>query len=84
MTMITLGYAKEFCANTLWPRKLYRTAATERLEREIGQPCYTDGIDPSIFAEAVHALVGLNASGQCLLDSDLCTLPPGGVDDIFI
>ena len=84
MTMITLGYADEFRANTLWPRKLYRTAATERIERELGQPCYTQGLDPSIFADAVHTLVGRDASGRSLLDSDICTLPPGGVDDIFL
>ena len=84
MTMITLGYANEFGANTLWPRKLYQTAATARIERELGAPCYTQGLDPSIFADAVHALVARGDSGTSLLDSDLCTLPDGGVDDIFI
>lgn len=84
MSMITLGYAREFRANTLWPRKLYKTAATERMERELGQPYHTHGLEPPLFAAAVETLLTSDRRGECLLDADLVRLPKGGIDDIFL
>ena len=84
MSMITLGYARAFCANTLWPRKLYKTAATERMERELGQPYHTRGLDPPLFASAVEAVLSSRRTGTCLLDGDVVSLPDEGIDDIFL
>lgn len=84
MSMVTLGYARDMRANTLWPRKLYRTAATERLERETGRPILESALDPRLFAEAAYKVLSGEASGVSLLDSELVDLPAGGIDDIFV
>ena len=84
MTMLTLGYAHDTHANTLWPRKLYHTAATERLERETGQCILESALDPRLFAEAAYKVLTSETSGISFLDSELVDLPATGIDDIFI
>lgn len=84
MTMLTLGYSDEVRANTLWPKKLIRTAATKRIERETGIPAYSRGLSPEWFAEVVHGILVSDMTGQSLLDDDIKPVHEDGVDDIFI
>lgn len=84
MTMLTLGYADVLRANTLWPKKLVRTAATKMLEAKTGVPGHSRGGSPYRFARAVHAVLCSRRRGQSLLDSDLGPVDENGVDDIFI
>ena len=85
MTMMTLGYSDEFRANTIWPRKLIKTAATQMIESQTGIPGYTQGLPPEYFAGAVHHMLCSEYTGQSILDEDLFAEPHvDGIDDIFI
>lgn len=87
MTMCTLGLSDEFYANTVWPRKLLRTAATRRIEREMGLPAHSQGWSPDTFADAVHTLLTTQETGRCYFDDELVSYADeegGGVDDIFV
>ena len=85
MSLLTLGYSKDFNANTLWPHKLYKTAAVQRLERQSRKGLYSTALDPSVFAAAVHKILCTNdLTGISFLDSDLVDLPPGGTEDVFV
>lgn len=57
MAMVTLGVQDELRANTIWPRKLIRTAATKLLEQDTGIPGHTQGLPPEAFADVVHTIV---------------------------
>jgi len=73
MTMATLAFSSpSLRANTLWPRKTVRTAATRMLEDATGVPYHTKGRSADYFAEAARDLLLLpNATGRCFLDEDV-------------
>jgi citronellol/citronellal dehydrogenase len=83
MSIVTLGFSDELRANTLWPRKLLRTAATKLIEKKTGLPAYSQGLDPKHFASVAVGILESNSTGMSLLDSDIERLGEG-VDDIFI
>lgn len=88
MTMVTHGYADELCCNTVWPRKMIRTAATRRIERVTGVPAYTLGLPPETFALAVCKLLHARTTGNSYFDDELVSydaeLWANGIDDVFV
>ena len=84
MTMLTLGLSDTLRCNTLWPSKLYKTAATQMLENKTNVQGYTHGLAPEIFAKAAVQVLQSKRRGESLLDSELVSVPKHGVDDIFI
>lgn len=84
MSMITLGYSDVFRANTLWPKKLIKTAATKMLEQKTQIPAYSQGLHPSTFADVVHDILCSDLSGFSGLDDDIRPVDREGIDDIFI
>lgn len=84
MSMITLGYSDVFRANTLWPKKLIKTAATRMLESQTTIPAYSKGLHPSAFADVVHEIICSDVSNFSGLDDDIKEVCEEGVDDIFI
>ena len=85
MTMVTLGYADVVKANTIWPKKLIKTAATKMIEEKTGMQAYTRGarIDSqtqyTIFCQTI-------TPDRSVLDEDLLPgfIDENGIDDIFI
>lgn len=78
MTLATLAHAsKRVRANTLWPKRTVRTAATEYIERSGKHPnAFTDGRSADEVARAVHVLAtSPGISGQTLYDEDVCRMP---------
>lgn len=72
MTMATLAFAHEVRANTLWPRKTVRTAATRMLEDATGAPYHSKGRSPAYFAEAARDLLLRDGvTGRSFLDEDV-------------
>lgn len=84
MSMITLGYSDIFRANTVWPKKLIKTAATQMLESQTNIPAYSKGLHPSVFAGVVHEILCSDLSNFSGLDNDIQQVHEEGVDDIFI
>ena len=84
MTMLTLGYADTLRANTLWPKTLLATAATQRLENATGVPCFRQGLPPDGFADAVHRVLCADVRGLSCLDADIADTEGGdGIEDLF-
>lgn len=73
MTMATLACAHVVDANTLWPRKAVRTAATKMLEAKTGVPYYSRGRSAAYVAEAARDVLLLPAgtTGRMFLDEDV-------------
>lgn len=84
MTMITLGYADQLRANTIWPKKLLATAATKMLEEKTKIPGFSQGLPPESFAKVVHNILCSDVTGLSCLDDDISPVSRDGVDDIFI
>ena len=84
MSMITLGYSDIFRANSIWPKKLIRTAATKMLEEKTNIPAFSKGLDPSVFANTVHNIICSDLSGFSGLDDEIEPVNENGIDDIFI
>lgn len=84
MSMLTIGFSDTLRCNTLWPRKLYRTAATRMLEEKTKIPGYSQGLSPELFARAATLVLSGRRRGEQLLDSDLVDVPAEAVDDIFV
>lgn len=84
MSMITLGYSDIFRANTLWPKKLIKTAATQMLESQTDVPAFSKGLHPSAFADVVHKIICSDLSNFSGLDDDIKKVDEEGIDDIFI
>lgn len=86
MTMATLGFSKSLCANTLWPKKLLKTAATKMLEETTGQPYYSRSLQPEVFAERAVMLLERQTTGVSCLDDDILPILNGddALDDIFV
>ena len=84
MSIVTLGVADPIKANTLWPSKLIKTAATSMIEKSTGIPSFTQGLAADHFVEACLILLQSNHRGSSFLDSDIITIPDGGMEDIFI
>ena len=83
MSMLTLGYADVLRANTIWPKKLLKTAATKMLEEQTQIMGYTKGLPPERFAEAVHTIICSDITAMSCLDDDIHPTEDG-IDDIFI
>lgn len=85
MTAITMGYSDVLRANTIWPKKLIATAATEMLERTTGVPGFSQGRHPKQFVSTAVGLLESGVSGLSCMDEDLSEdFEDRGVDDIFI
>lgn len=89
MTIMTLGYADVLKANTIWPKKLIKTAATKMLEEKTTVPAYSQGLKPDYFATSVVELMQSDFSGKSVCDDDIrkelgMYVEENGVDDIFI
>ena len=84
MTMITLGYSDVFRANTIWPKKLLKTAATKMLESQTGLEAYTKGLHPSQFVHVLHKVLCSDLTNFSGLDDDIETVENTGINDIFI
>ena len=84
MSVATLGMADPLKANTLWPSKLIRTAATSMIEKTTGIPSFTKGLKADHFVKATISLLKSNHCGSSFLDSDIVQVPDGGIDDIFL
>jgi citronellol/citronellal dehydrogenase len=84
MSIVTLGLADPIKANTLWPSKLIKTAATSMIEKSTGIPSFTQGLSADHFVEACLSLLQSDHCGSSFLDSDIVTIPDGGIVDIFI
>jgi citronellol/citronellal dehydrogenase len=82
MTLVTLGFAEEFKAqnihcNTIWPQTLIATAAIKVNFPQV----YVYALQPSIVADAVHALITEDhpLSGHSFTDQEI--LRAAGIDD---
>lgn len=82
MTLVTLGFAEEFKAqnihcNTIWPQTL---VATDAIKVNFPQ-VYDYAMQPSIVADAVHALISEDhpLSGHSFTDQEI--LRAAGIDD---
>lgn len=84
MSMVTLGFAGALRANTLWPRKLIRTAATRRIEQQTSLPAYSRGLSAERFARTCCDVLESERNGESCLDDDIDPVGDEGVDDIFI
>ena len=87
MTMATLAFAHEVRANSLWPKRTVRTAATRMLEDKTGVPYFTQGRSPDYFAEAARdLLVRADApTGRMFLDEHILPHAPDEAPlDIFV
>lgn len=84
MSMITLGYSDTLRANTLWPKKLLKTAATKQIEKATGYPAFSQGLDPGTFANTALNVIESDSTGMSCLDDDLFRVNSEGLDDIFI
>jgi citronellol/citronellal dehydrogenase len=84
MSMITLGFSKVVCANTLWPSHMISTAATQMLEEQTGIPAHSKGLSTDHFVNAVELILSSKSSGRSYVDSDLVEIPEGGVRDAFV
>lgn len=78
MTLLTLGFAEELRsdgvhANCLWPRTTIATAAVQNLMG--GDGATARARRPEIVADAAHAVLTSDRSGECLIDDEV--LPPG-------
>jgi NAD(P)-dependent dehydrogenase (short-subunit alcohol dehydrogenase family) len=74
MTLLTLGFAAEFepagiRANCLWPRTTIATAAVKNLVG--GDEGIARARKPEIVADAAHAILTSDATGQCFLDDEV-------------
>jgi citronellol/citronellal dehydrogenase len=86
MTLAALGFAAELeadeiASNTLWPRTIIATAAIQNLLG--GDEAMARARDPSIMADAAHAILSRHPSeqsGQQLIDEDV--LAGVGVRDL--
>ena len=78
MTMATLAYAQEVRANTLWPTRSVRTAATRMLEDRSGVPYHTLGRSPDYFAAAAREVLvaAPEETGRMLLDEQVLPHAP--------
>ena len=86
MTMITLGYSDALKANTLWPQKLIKTAATKMLEEKTGVQGYSRGGSPYRFASVAKNILCSDLTGFSGTDFDIepNSVDENGIDDIFI
>lgn len=88
MTLSTLQAASDKVrANCIWPKRLVRTAATQRLETEFGvEGAYTNGRDPDEFAQAVvHLLTSKQHNASTLFDEDILDMSPSNAPlDAFV
>ena len=77
MTIATLGYSSQLVrSNCLWPRHTVATAATERLENDLGfQYVYSKGRHLNDTAYAVYKLATSDKNGECLFDDEVVDLP---------
>lgn len=82
MSMLTIGHG----GNTLWPKKLVKTAATKMLEKKTGIPGYSRGGSAYRFAVCAHSVLCSDMTGESLFDVDVLPnmVDENGVDDIFI
>ncbi len=83
MTLVTLGLAAELAsdgirANCLWPRTTIATAAIANLLG--GEAIVARSRRPEIVADAAHAILTGDASGQCCIDDEI--LAACGVADL--
>ena len=78
MTMATLAFAHEVRANTLWPKRTVRTAATRMLEDKTGVPYFSRGRSPEYFAEAARDLLAgpSTVTGRMFLDEHILAHEP--------
>jgi citronellol/citronellal dehydrogenase len=88
MTLATLGCAASprVRANCVWPRHTVATAATKRLEVDVGfEYAHTRGRDPHQVAEAVYSLATHpSLTGKTLFDDEvLCLAPTSAPLDVF-
>lgn len=84
MSMVTLGHCDTLRANTVWPKKLIATAATNMLEERTSVPAFTRGQPPARFARLIKRVVCSDVSGLSCLDDDIELVTDDGVDDVFI
>ena len=86
MTLATLGFSKSLHANTLWPKKLLKTAATKMLEDTTGMPYHSKALPPEVFAERAVMLLESQSTGVSCLDDDILPLEntEETLDDIFV
>jgi hypothetical protein len=77
MTIATLGYSSHLVrSNCLWPRHTVATAATERLENDLGfQYAYSKGRHVNDTAYAIYKLATSDKNGECLFDDEVVDLP---------
>ena len=71
MTMSTLAFSDVVHANCIWPKRTIATAATKLLEQQTGTAYFSQGREPSYFADAMIKLLNQQVSGKTVLDEDL-------------
>ncbi|MBV9818973.1 MAG: SDR family oxidoreductase [Solirubrobacterales bacterium] len=74
MTLLTLGFAAELAddgvrANCLWPRTIIATAAVRNLLG--GDAATAKARSPEIVADAAHAILCGEQTGQCVIDDEV-------------